>query len=689
MTTRILDAELVIRGRADSSSAKALDDTIQRVQSAAKSVDNFRKAQERFAGARTRFNEAQKSVTSMARAMAATDRPTKQLEANYKAAQRAVQQASKSFEAQKAVLIGAKHELDGYGLSVSRLASEQAKLKEESDHASSALARQGRLAERAHRVRGIGSALGAFTTGRAGRDVARDTIKATTEGEHERTRMIAAGMTPEETAEAERISAELTRKYLSVPQTKVLHLLRNARAVTGSFEEAGHLMDPLLGAYVTAMGAHPERKSELDEDFDKLIKSEEMVGATQDIPRFRENMNLISKALNVFGDTLMPGEFYNFAKYARGAGPSYNDDFLLGIAPTFMQEMGGKSAGEAMASFHAQFVGGHMTQPAARMLDRYGLIHKDKIEYTKAGLLKRVEAGALVEGELAKKNPYAWIQTVLLPAMATAGVTSKEDIENAGAVLASKRTTGHALGIFATQQKRIEKDVDMEHHAMGSEAAALFQNRDPYVALASVTAQFNNLLQAAGSPLAEPAATALNHIAGGLNALTEAAREHPKAASGGLLASLGAAGAVAYQGTLSAAARFGIISPNTAARWGVGALAGSPLGVATAIGTGGAILSYNAASTVRDNPKAFADLVDNPMLGALGGDYALAQAILHPPEPKPQELKVNIEVAPADGFWARVTSIFRSGDDEKHAVTSTGSVGKSMPEAGSFDGVQP
>jgi len=690
MTTRVLDAELVIRGRADGSSTKALEDVAKRVESAAKSVDNFRKAQEKFAGARGKFNQAQKAVEDAGKAMSAIGPKTKAMEATYRSAVRAVQQASRSFEAQKSAAIGAKHELEGYGISVSRLAAEQARLRTESDHATNALARQGRQAERAQRLRtaagGVVAAGGALVVGHAAREGARETIKATAQGEHERVRMEASGMTPAEIAEAEKLSAEMSGKYRSVGQTKILHLLRNARSIVGNFEEASQIIEPLLQTYVVAQGAHPERSEELEADFDKLVKGMEIKGVTQDMPKFKHYLDNMSKALNVFGDTLRPTDYYETFKYGRAATNALSDEFMLEVAPTFAQEMGGSSAGKAMSTFYGTLIGGKMKDVAAKRFVELGLADPSKILRTKTGAVKGLMPNGIATGRLAAENPYAWVNQVLLPALAAHGITDPKEIQDQIAALFKDSTAAQMVSVLATQQSRIEKDRALIKGAKGSEAAELFQQRDPYVAFKSVTEQFGNLLQAAGSPLAEPAAAALNHIAGGLNALTEAAREHPVAASGGLLGTLAAGGAVSYQSALSAMKFFKIISPETAARWGVGSIIGSPFGVVAGVGAGGAAAAYVAASTVRDNPEAFQSLVDNPMSGAMGGDYALAQAIMHP---EPQEVRVKVEVGASEGFWARVTSIFRNPNGEERTVTSTGSVGKSMPEAMSFDGPQP
>jgi hypothetical protein len=399
-----------------------------------------------------------------------------------------------------------------------------------------------------------------------------ETVKMTAERAHEAVRMQVAGFTEAELDEALRISQEVSEKTKALSTTTIMHSLRNLRTIVGSFDEAAKLITPIAKLRVLTLGAHPERAEELEASFDRLEKSQEMVGATQDPARFRRNMELVAKAMNTFGDTLKPDEFFNFAKYARQAGQNYTDRFLLGVAPTLMQEMGGKSAGEALSSFFQQFVAGKMPQYAAAMLDKYGLIaDRSKIEFNKAGKIKRLEPGAIKDFELAKLDPYRWIQEVYLPALAAHGITSKEQIANVTSTIASKRTTGQAMGIFATQQQRIEKDLAMTGGAKGLEAADTFVAHDPMMAWAAVTKQFENLLAVAGGPLAEPAAQGLNLLAGAITALERAAVSHPLGGAAGLAVALvlaaGALGAPRGQHCAAPVAGSWAAVLGPAARW--------------------------------------------------------------------------------------------------------------------------
>jgi hypothetical protein len=550
-----------------------------------------------------------------------------------------------------------------------------------------------------------------------------ETVKATVDSAHEAARMAAAGFTDREMAEAGKISQEISEKNRALSATTIMHSLRNLQSIVGTFDEAAKLIEPISQLRLVTLAAHPERKEELEAEFDKLEKSQEMVGATMDPARFRANMNLVAKAMNVFGDTLRPTDFYDFAKYSRQAGQGYDDSFLLGVGPTLMQEMAGKSAGEAMSSFYQQFVAGKMPQYAAQLMNKYGLIgDRSKVEYTNAGLIKRIEPGAVVGHELAKGDPNRWIREVFLPHLAAHGVTSRERIADVVASMSGKRTTGQAMGIFATQQARIDKDLANERRAKGLDAAQMFMNKDPLMAWQGVSEQFNNLLRTAGGPLAEPAARGLNAIASELVHLQHAASGHPWAAAAGLgvgTAALAGGSGLASIWTLRRLLGWGrplarvaaAAAPDEGVAAGAAACAAAEAlfargGVAAAASGGGwlsgllgpaallplSLEAYNAAGRAVIDNKGLNTFDKRMMLsGATDPTGSLATFQMLSAQ-KPAEVKgsadlnVTVQVEPSDNFISQIISAIENrinafGGGAGHGVGTDGATGLSMPPA--------
>lgn len=403
--------------------------------------------------------------------------------------------------------------------------------------------------QRASSAIGTGAkmAAGAAATYGAGRAVsalAHKTVDASSDRAHEETRMAASGMTLEEIKRANELAASISKKYPSVSNTEAMHAVRNIRSVTGHFEEATKILDPLMRLRVVALGAHPEKAEELGEDFDKLIKGMEIKGVTQDLAKFNHYIDGMAKAVNVFGDTLRPTDYYEMFKYGRAATNALSDDFMLKTAPTLAQELGGSSAGKALSSFYTQFVGGKMSNKALAQLEEYGLLtDPSKVIKTSTGNVKGILPGAIMGQEYLQPgatDPYAWVNKVLIPQLAKKGVTDPAKIQEVIAAMASQQTTAQMMSIFATQQSRIDKDKHLVEGAKGVEAAELFQQSDPKVIRKSIEAQVDNVLANTTAPMMPAVNQGMNWLASGLAYTAEHAKTRPGdiAAGGGWLAAM-------------------------------------------------------------------------------------------------------------------------------------------------------
>ncbi len=427
----------------------------------------------------------------------------------------------------------------------------------------------GRL-ERSSRVIGAGlksaaGAAAAYEGSHAVRAIAAHTVKSASERGHEETRMAASGMTVAEIKEAGELAGSISKKYPSMSQTEAMHTARNIRSVVGHFEEATKIIDPLMKLRVVALGAHPEKAAELGEDFDKLIKGMEIKGVTQDLGKFQHYIDGMAKAVNVFGDTLRPTDYYEMFKYGRAATNALSDEFMLKTAPTLAQELGGSSAGKALSSFYTQFVGGKMSNKSLAQLEEYGLLtDKSKIIKTKTGNVKGILPGALMGQEYLQPgntDPYAWVNNVLIPQLRKKGITDPAKIQEVIAAMASQQTTAQMMSIFATQQGRIEKDKHLVEGARGVDAADLFQKNDPKIIRKSIESQFDNMLGNTAAPFLPATNKGLNWLTSGLSYMSEKGQHEPLPTAmrlgfmTSILAALGLDGAASAFGSAGAVFR--------------------------------------------------------------------------------------------------------------------------------------
>ncbi len=545
--------------------------------------------------------------------------------------------------------------------------------------------------------------------------IAHEIVKVTAERAHERVRMDVSGMSEAEIAEAESVSSELSQRYKALSQTTIMHALRNMRAIVGSYEEAGKILEPILKLRIVAMGAHPERAAELSEDFDKLVKGFEIKGVTQHPKEFLEYMQGMAKAINVFGDTLRPTDYYEMFKYGSVGVQALSQQFMLETAPTFAQEMGGSRTGTSLAMFYAKTVGDTMSLIAANELKKFGLIDMRKVK-SQAGRITKLHPGAVEGWQLAAHDPYAWVNNVFLPALARHGVTDKDKILGEIATIfgSGRQSSGALVSILATQQARIQKDWNLVHGAKGLEAADSFQSKDPFIAMQGVTEQFKNLLAIAGGPLAQPAADGMNAIARGIVAIENAAKGHSLDAVTGLLGGTALTGYAGYKVTSAALRRlFGMVRGGAAAAPEVAGPTSSlwpAIGAAMPLVLGGVgAIDYlrgreaNNQSGLPVDRAAIAQLpwyrrdagwIQEHIFGADPNRLypelhdKLAPSA-HGPEVKGSaDLNVKVMVEPSDSFISRIEqavqnaiNVFGGAGEPGSGVGTAGSTGLSMPPA--------
>ena len=344
-----------------------------------------------------------------------------------------------------------------------------------------AVSRNAALAERGRG--GLGASLAGAAAGVGGIYgaglAARAAVAAVASRQHEQARMAVAGETPEEIRAAELETAKLAAEFPNVSQPDLLHMLRNARSIVGSYEEAAKIAEPLVKLRTLAQLQRPGE--DVSEDFDQLIKALEIKGVTQNPKQFQEYMEGIAKAINVFGDTLRPYQYYEMFKYGRQATSGLSERFILGTAPTLAQELGGQGFGAAVSAFNRLLVSGVGKKGSFEELARLGLIDQNAVaNIPGTGEGQGLKAGHTVSGwQLAQSDPNEWVKQYLLPAFDKAGIKDKDQVLKEVGLLFQSQRASQLVDLLATQQARIGKDYRLIANAPGLSAAGQAIVQDP------------------------------------------------------------------------------------------------------------------------------------------------------------------------------------------------------------------
>jgi hypothetical protein len=375
-----------------------------------------------------------------------------------------------------------------------------------------------------NRMMGIGAGyLGPLAAGLGIHEV----VKAAASRAHERVRAQVSGMSEGEVTAAEMEAARLAKEFPSISQTEALHMLRNARAVVGTYKEAAEIMEPLMKLRIVAQGARPG--ADVSDDFDQLVKGLEIRGATQDLGEFRHMINGIGKAMAVFGDTLRPYQYYEMFKYGRQATPGLSDDFILSVAPTLAQELGGSGFGNAVSGFNRAIVGNRMEHGAIKEFVRLGLLAREDVDWLKSGEAKAIKPGRHIKGwETAQKDPLAWVLGYLTPSYDRLNLNDAERKAEAS-VLFSNRVAAQMVSMLSTQVSKLEKDRKLINEAPGvDEAARRFQSDDPKIAWQGLTHAIETLAGTLGDQFSSALTPATNALAKGITEFNAAVTRHAK-----------------------------------------------------------------------------------------------------------------------------------------------------------------
>ena len=419
---------------------------------------------------------------------------------------------------------------------------------------------------------------------------------------HERIRALGSGMTADEITKMEAESLHLSGKYKVFSQGDIMHAMRNARAVTGSFEEASGIIEPWLKLRMVANAANPHAKpEELEGEFDSLLKGMEQLGVTMDSKKFTDYINGIAQGLNAFGDTLKPSQIFESIQYGRQASAMLSREFILGIAPALTQEMRGQSFGNAVSGFNRAIVGGTLSHTGIQQMVDLGLVDMTKdakgnykyLEKTKTGSIKGIKSGGVKDWQIAQSDPFAWTHDVLLPAMVKKGIS---DPQAQSAILSKMfpRVVAQLMSIMLTQSEKVEKNRAMVHEALDTSFADKLLKGDMATAFQGVQKQLDQLASSASKPFLQPVTDALDVLSSGLAAAVKIADKDKAAAVAGTAATLGAGGVLGATATKLALAAW-----QGRALLPIFAGAGTTMGLGAAV-IGGAYGLYNAERTTAD-----------------------------------------------------------------------------------------
>ncbi|WJR74921.1 hypothetical protein [Bradyrhizobium sp. NP1] len=631
--------EGIAKSAKSSAEVDKLSKALARAQQQMAAIDRFGSAKGGFADARTKFREAQVAVDRAARAMKAGQGDAAALARAYETAQAAVSRASAAFERQKVAVMQAKHGLEQLGIPANRAAAAQDKLRAAVERTNAALEKQpGKLARAANAVgRGIGNVLP--FAGPAILHGTKEAAKAGAEVQSEVVKMRAAGVPEADIRRAMGESGDLTAKYTNVKRADALERFKELRSIMLHPEEAHELL-PLAVQATSAMNA-VDRTGELAKGLNFGFRGAEILGLGQDPARMRAYIDSFIKAQQVMGKTITPEMQYEFAKYAKASGATLSDRFKMTTGVSLSQELGGQTTGQSIDQFVKQITGGFQgnNHSAAKEFVAMGMVPQDYFETTKTGEIKGMKPGKKMPGwQVAQSDPDKYVYDYLLPAFQKHGINSQdEQIAQIRRMFPAGRAADLVTKLVQ-QRESFTNHAKLYGEAQGLNATEGNQ-KDPFVALNSLTTSLSNFAGALTSPAMENAAGVMSSMASWFgtlgNSLSKFNEDHPdfaKVAGGAALAGGFAGGSVLTWNLASGLLTgFGLPSASVQLSGSAAALSAAAAELSAAAGVGAAAKGATVATAAGGAGIWAAGAAALPWVaagaGVAGGLYAMHKQV--------------------------------------------------------------
>jgi len=377
---------------------------------------------------------------------------------------------------------------------------------------------------------------------------AKKAIGDSSELAHELQLLRNGGRTLQEVAKA---MAAANRTISALPTTTLIDNLKVLNDTTGAFGSFQHAVDNLtfntrIGSMMQNMlGEHAGSPGDM---FNNIVRAMEIRGAAQDSGRYQKEVSQLYRAMVFTRGRVNPQEFLHYAQQANPYIKAMSERYMTKIAPSIVQEFGGDKAGTMQNTWTGTILGKAKNKISTEAWMKLGLLDPKQVVYNKVGPVGW-RPGAIKGTDLALRDPLAWSEKVLIPALKAQGFKTNDQLSLAKALmpLFRDRNANRLANVLTYDQdrKRLHKDEGLINRVPGEDAAYNQSlRRDPLMALRAIRGSLTNLSSVIfGTGKGDsPVAVALVRIANGINMLAQTLERHPMLAQGLGALLLGSAG---------------------------------------------------------------------------------------------------------------------------------------------------
>ncbi|MGW8787125.1 hypothetical protein [Heyndrickxia sporothermodurans] len=234
-------------------------------------------------------------------------------------------------------------------------------------------------------------------------------------------------------------------------------------------------------------------------------------------------------------------QLFGAVQKSGGAATGWSADFVGGVLPMLVEQIGGTGTGDAMYMAEKHLLKGQTSNVAeADAMVRLGL----QSDANRDGV-KNFRAGSIAGADTLKANPFEWFDKYFLPTLAKKGITSKDEIDKAIDSIAFAKNYSKAMHEFnanhdniLANQRRFGAQGDLDKLLSNTMSGQILSLTEAIKTAATVLAD----------PQVKGAGEALTSLAQSVVATAKMLHDSPGTAQGVFAGVAGVGGGVAAAG---------------------------------------------------------------------------------------------------------------------------------------------
>jgi len=467
----------VIMGSSNAASRalKKTRDEIRSLNEQQKKIDGYQKQKKAVQDQAKALQDLQNHIKNLRQQMKTN--PSADLTRDFDKSVAKARKLKQEYEKNRIELQRMRTEMNNAGLSTSQLSEHQVRLRNQLNQANQSMREQEQRLQRmtqmhrnyerqAGNIRAAaGYGMGAAMAGAGALYSMRKPIEESKRTDVEENRIASLGLGKHATDEAIQYA-----KAMKTFGTSTLDNITLMRDGITAFADVHHaeMVAPTLAKMKFANEAMfgNEHGAENEKKFMDMLKVIELRGGLKSEKAFKDQANIIQQVITATGGRVQGEEWLNVIKTGGIAAKGMDNKAFYYKMEPLVQEMGGFRVGTSMMSAYQNLYQGRTTQRAMNNMDKLGLIgDKSKVKHNKTGDMSYLDVGAIKGADLFKKDQFAWMEQVLVPALNAKGITKEGDVVDAIGSIFSNRTASNLFAQMYMQREQIHKNSKLNEGA--------------------------------------------------------------------------------------------------------------------------------------------------------------------------------------------------------------------------------